>query len=202
MITQLSELDMNGVYSYADYLTWQLAETIELVRGKIFPMSPAPRTMHQRIVLRLSSILFENLRTLPKGGCEVFVAPFDVRLPKLGHTGDREIYTVVQPDLCVYCDPAKVDERGGIGAPELVIEILSKGNIKYDKTTKRELYEETGVQELWLVYPNEEIVEVFLLANGQYGKPLVFENGEVLVSPQFPGLGIKLEQVFYRPQSV
>jgi Uma2 family endonuclease len=198
MITQLNELDLNGVYSYADYLTWQLDETVELVRGKVFPRLLSPRTMHQRIVVRLSSILFKSLGTM-SNGCEVFVAPFDVRLPKPGQTGDQEIYTVVQPDLCVYCDPAKVDERGGVGAPELVIEILSKGNIKYDKTTKRELYEESGVQELWLVYPNEEIVEVFLLANGQYGKALVFENGEVLVSPQFPGLGIKLEQVFYRP---
>jgi Uma2 family endonuclease len=198
MITKLDDLDPNGFYSYADYLTWQLSETIELIRGRVFPMSPAPRTMHQRIVRRLLGNLDKHLTNHPCG-CEVFVAPFDVRLPKAGQNSDQEIYTVVQPDLCVYCDPSKVDERGGIGAPDLVVEILSKGSIKHDKTTKCELYEEAGVKELWLVYQNEEIVEVFALANGQYGKSAVFENGDQLTTPQFPGLGIALAEVFHRP---
>jgi Uma2 family endonuclease len=198
MITKLDDLDLNGSYSYADYLTWQLSETIELIKGRVFPMSPAPRTMHQRIVGRFFGHLDKHLAD-SSGGCEAFIAPFDVRLPKPGQHRDQEIYTVVQPDLCVYCDPAKVDERGGVGAPDLVIEILSKGSIKHDKTVKRELYEEAGVKELWLVYQNEEIVEVFLLANGQYGKLAVFENGEPLTSPQFTGLAIDLAQIFYRP---
>jgi len=75
-ITQLSQLDLNGTYSYADYLTWQFDEAVELIRGKIMLMSPAPNVKHQRISRKLSRRI-DNFLTKP---CELFTAPFDVKL--------------------------------------------------------------------------------------------------------------------------
>ena len=76
-ITQLSQLDLNATYSYADYLTWQLDKTIELIKGKISLMSPAPSLHHQRISIRLSGILYSFFK---RKSCQLFAAPFDVRL--------------------------------------------------------------------------------------------------------------------------
>jgi len=113
---KIEEPDLSGTYTYADYLTWQLGEMTELIRGKIFKMSPAPGSLHQKI----SGELFRQSANFLKGKkCQVFSAPFDVRLPLSNKSkSDREIITVVQPDLCVICDPAKIDERGCVGAPD------------------------------------------------------------------------------------
>ncbi|WP_042346398.1 Uma2 family endonuclease, partial [Capnocytophaga canis] len=97
-INNINQLDLvNGVYTYADYLLWRFEERVELLKGKIFKMSPAPSLKHQRISLNITLFLgnyFKNQK------CQLFVAPFDVRLPKKDEKGDN-IHTVVQPDLCV-----------------------------------------------------------------------------------------------------
>ncbi len=74
--------------------------------------------------------------------CEVFTAPFDVRLP-IKSKKDEDIDTVVQPDICVVCDPEKLDELGCIGAPDLILEILSPGNDKKELQNKYEVYKES-----------------------------------------------------------
>ncbi|WP_042006912.1 Uma2 family endonuclease, partial [Capnocytophaga canis] len=94
-------------------------------------------------------------------------APFDVRLPKKEEKGDN-IHTVVQPDLCVICDESKLDERGCIGAPDLIIEILSPGNSKKEMKNKFELYQESGVEEYWIVNPTDENILVNVLEDGKY----------------------------------
>lgn len=193
-ITQLSQLDLEGTYSYADYLQWQFEERIELLRGKIARMSPAPSIKHQEIASNLHyrfRINFENK------DCRVYFSPIDVRLynRKKSLKVSREIYTVVQPDLCVICDAAKLDEQGCNGAPELVIEILSPGNSRREMKDKFDLYQEAGVQEYWLVQPQEEVVLVYTLnEQGQYIglRPAV----DAIVSPLFPDLMIELEDVF------
>ncbi len=121
-ITDLSQLDLSQTYTYADYLQWQVRERIELLKGKIHLMSPAPSMKHQRISRNLSGILWSGFKDKT---CEVFTAPFDVRLPQNNQPPMPEtpIYTVVQPDLCVVCDPAKLDEQGCLGAPDLVVKI-------------------------------------------------------------------------------
>ncbi|MDV7396126.1 Uma2 family endonuclease, partial [Arthrospira platensis SPKY1] len=95
-----------------------------------------------------------------KKPCQVFHAPFDVRLPK---KGQPEVYTVVQPDLCVVCDQGKLDEKGCMGAPDLVVEILSPGNTHREMREKYEVYEEAGVKEYWLVSPWDKTVLVYVL---------------------------------------
>jgi Uma2 family endonuclease len=118
----------DGTYTYADYLSWQIDEMVELIRGKVFRHAAAPRRMHQEVSMVLANKFYEFLKGKT---CKVYSAPFDVRLPETSRRHE-DIDTVVQPDLCVVCDPDKLDDLGCVGAPALVVEILSPGNNKKD----------------------------------------------------------------------
>ena len=158
MITDISLLDTNKTYTYANYITWQFKERIELIKGKLFKMSPAPARRHQGISVELST-QFHNY--LKKKGCKSYSAPFDVRFPK--GEDDEQTFTVVQPDICVICDKSKLDDRGCVGAPDLIVEILSPATAKKDVKDKFQLYEESGVKEYWIVSPENKLVDVFIL---------------------------------------
>lgn len=113
-----------GKFSYADYLTWELDEMVELIKGKVWRQAAAPRRIHQEV----SGKIFTKLFNLLEGEkCKVFIAPFDVRLP-VKSKRNEDVFTVVQPDICVVCDREKLDEMGCVGAPDLVVEILSPSN--------------------------------------------------------------------------
>jgi len=155
-------LDLKKRYSYADYLTWADEKFREIMNGIIQTMSPAPSTKHQVVCGNLFANLHRFIKR-KKGKCKVFTSPFDVRLPQNGEKADAEIYNVVQPDICVVCDPSKLDKRGCLGAPDLVIEILSFSSLRYDMIQKFNLYEASGVREYWVVSPSEEAILVFLL---------------------------------------
>ena len=128
IITDINQLDLKKKYTYADYLSWQFTERVELIKGWIYKMSPAPRRLHQTV----SGNLFFELKSFFKEcNCKVYEAPFDIRLKKRKGT-DQEIDTVVQPDISVFCDLTKLDDRGGIGAPDLVVEITSDSTMKKD----------------------------------------------------------------------
>lgn len=196
-ITQLSQLDLNAEYSYADYLTWRFNDAIELIKGKISLMAPAPNVKHQRISAYLSSHIFfyfENKR------CQMFAAPFDVRLYDRTKSilANKEISTVVQPDICVICDETKLDEQGCNGAPDWIIEILSKGNSKKEVKTKHALYAESGVTEYWLVFPYEEVVQQYLLneESGQYQLINNYADDDIATPHLFPDLEINLLRLF------
>ncbi len=198
-ITALSQLDMNQVYSYADYRDWQLDEAIELIKGKIMRMAPAPNVRHQSISMDLSRYLSVFFLNKP---CRVFAAPFDVRLydRKKSLLASADIHTVVQPDLCVICNPELLDEQGCNGAPDWVIEILSKSNTRHELRTKFALYEETGVTEYWLVFPDNPAIEQFVLdAGGRYQLHALYAPGDVATAHLFPGLAIDVNEVFASP---
>ena len=96
-VTNINQLDLvNGLYTYADYFLWKIEERIELLKGKIFKMSPAPAIPHQRVSRKLSGELYNFFKGKT---CELFAAPFDVVLPNAEGKED----SVVQPDLCVVC---------------------------------------------------------------------------------------------------
>lgn len=196
-ITSINQLDPTKTYTYADYLTWVFQDRLELLKGKIALMSPAPNSSHQRI----SGNLFLEVGTfLKKNSCQLFAAPFDVRLPQNGENENSKIYTVVQPDLCVICDPSKIDDRGCLGAPDLVIEILSPVNTQKEMNEKFSLYESAGVKEYWIVTPMTESVLVYERSSeGVFigKKPLT--SSETLTTSLFPGLTISLEEVFAIP---
>ncbi len=195
-ITQLSQLDLTASYSYADYLTWQLDETIELIKGKISLMAPAPNVKHQSLSTCLLGQLFIYFRRKP---CKVFAAPFDVRLydRRKSILASKDIFTVVQPDICVICDPDKLDEQGCNGAPDWIIEIVSKGSSKKDAQIKHALYAESGVTEYWLVFPYEAIIQQFVLnEQGQYQLTNNFAGDDQATSHLFPDLSIDLSELF------
>ncbi|HTM91725.1 MAG TPA: Uma2 family endonuclease [Flavisolibacter sp.] len=190
----VEEPDPSLTYTYADYLQWKFEEQVELIRGKIFKMGPAPAPRHQQISISISSEIYNFLK---KKTCQVFPAPFDVRLPVKNKKKDNEITTVVQPDICVICDENKIDSRGCLGAPDLVIEILSPGNTEKEVKLKFELYEEAGVKEYWVVYPSEENVAVFILnEKGKYDDAKIYAGKDRIKSIAVKELIIKLEDVF------
>lgn len=195
-ITRLSQLDLSASYSYADYLTWQLDEAIELIKGKISLMSPAPNVNHQRLSIYLSSHVFMHFEHKP---CQVFSAPFDVRLydRRKSILASKDIFTVVQPDICVICDPDKLDEQGCNGAPDWIIEIVSKGSSKKDAQIKHALYAESGVTEYWLVFPYETVIQQFVLNDqGQYQLKCSFAGDDIASPHLFPDLSIDLSELF------
>jgi Uma2 family endonuclease len=188
-------LDPKKQYSYADYLTWLDDKRRELINGIVNAMS-APTLPHQRISMNLSGILFIIIKR-NKGKCEIFHAPFDVRLPKNGEKEDNRIDTVVQPDICIVCDPSKLlDERGCLGAPDFIAEIQSPSTAKYDLHEKFNLYESVGVREYWVIFPSDKVVQVFLLQpDGKYDKGTLYETGKVPVHI-FDGIEIDLKDIF------
>lgn len=194
MITDINQLDLTKTYSYAEYYTWEFEDRVELYKGKIFEIGPSPGTRHQQVLGNLAGNLGNILdRTLH----HLFMAPFDVRFINAGKSiKDEDIYTVVQPDLCVICDENKLDSRGAIGAPDLMIEILSPGNSKKEMIYKYELYQEAGVLEYWIVNPTDKTVFIYVLKDGIFigQQPLIEES--IIKSPLFPQLDFTLSEIF------
>lgn len=191
--SKVEEPDASFSYTYADYLQWKFEERLELFRGKIYKLS-APNTRHQAVAGNLTALTITFLKGKK---CRAFPAPFDVRLPVKNRTRDDEVKTVVQPDLCIVCDESKIDARGCCGAPDLVVEILSPGNTKKEIRLKHELYEEAGVKEYWIIYPEEESMAVFLLGdNNKFGGAAIYAGGENIESKAVPGFTVNLNDVF------
>lgn len=192
VITQLNDLDLTRTYTYADYLTWHFDEMVELIKGKIFKMSPAPARLHQRVSLNLSGILYGKTRGKQ---CQVYSAPTDVRLLTKGPT-DEEILTVVQPDIFIVCDPSKLDDRGCLGSPDFIAEILSPSSASKDLTQKFFLYQEAGVREYWVVYPGEETIHVFLLENESYINSGIYTNQNMIPVHTLDGIELHVSEIF------
>jgi len=190
---QLSDLDLSKTYSYADYLQWTFEDRLELIKGKIFKMTPAPASAHQRISMIIANEMYNNLKGK---SCEVYYAPFDVRLPRKGEDDDKNIFTVVQPDICVICDPAKIDTRGCTGAPDIVVEILSPGNNQKELKNKYDVYEESGVLEYWIISPQDKTFLKYTLTDTKYQPSKLMTMGDIITSPILPGFELNLDTVF------
>ncbi len=180
-------------HSYADYLNWQMEEVVELIRGKIYKKAAtAPKRNHQHISIKLAAKLYNFLDGKP---CQVYDAPFDVRFPKASKE-DEKIHDVVQPDICVICDPEKLDERGCIGAPDLIVEILSPSNSKTELKHKFELYESNGVREYWIIHSETQDLLIYSLIDGKYVPSILFTSGHVVESKVIKGFELDLEEFF------
>lgn len=159
-------------YTLEDWKTWE--GRWELIKGVAYNMTPAPSTIHQELV---GSLYFQIRGTLEEakaksggGSCRAFVSPIDVFLGN----------DVVQPDLLVVCDPAKVSERGIEGAPDLVVEILSPSTAGKDVTRKRWAYEAAGVPEYLIVDPEEHVGLLLRLEGGRYQDAAHLEWGALV----------------------
>ena len=178
-------------YTYADYLTWNFEEIVELIKGKVFKKAAAPNRRHQAVSMTLSRI-FGNYLVGHK--CKVYAAPFDVRLSK--DPDFKTIDSVVQPDISVICDPSKLDEKGCLGAPDLIVEILSPSNSQVELQNKYDLYQEFGVKEYWIIHPAENTLQINVLVDGVYQPSRLFTTGQKVTSTVLPGFELDLKEVF------
>lgn len=190
----LNDLDrrpLPGEWTYEDYKRLSSdGQRYEVIDG-VLHQSPPPCPKHQRAVLRLASSIQLHLDQTPDSG-EVFVAPIDVLLPDRG--------TPVQPDI-VYLDATRVDlirEENIVGAPNLLVEVLSPSNWIDDRRLKFELYAESGISEYWVVDPDRETVEIFRLDGGSYRCAQKLDGDESAHSEEIPGFEIGLPQIFGR----
>ncbi|MGY6522271.1 MAG: Uma2 family endonuclease [Mongoliitalea sp.] len=181
-----------GKFSYADYLTWELDEMVELIKGKIFRQAAAPRRIHQEVSLKVVRRIAEFLEGKT---CKVFIAPFDVRLP-VKSKKNEDIFTVVQPDICVVCDLEKLDEMGCVGAPDLIVEILSPSNNQKELIHKYEVYLEAGEKEYWIIHPSEKTLFIYTLSDGDYVPSKLYTIGHTVPSSVIKGFELDLEWVF------
>lgn len=192
---EMPQLNIHKRYTYADYLTWMDDKRRELIDGFVKLMTPAPAKKHQLLSGNLYGFIWQYLR---KKKCQVFHAPFDVRLPENDEKEGNKIHTVVQPDICVICDSEKLDERGCLGAPDMIIEIVSKKNPERDVKEKFALYQKHGVKEYWIVFPNDETVNVFLLdENDKYQMVSMYAGNDKIPVNIFKGdLLVDVKEVF------
>jgi Uma2 family endonuclease len=158
-------------YTYADYIKWSENEPVELIDGVPHAMVPTPSRAHQKLLVELSR-QFANY--LKEKSCEVYMAPFEVRLPEKDEA-DADIKNVVQPDLAVICDQNKLDDKGCKGSPDLIIEVMSPASVTIDYIKKLHLYEKNSVKEYWIIHPIDKIIMVYeLIGKGSYGRPRVY----------------------------
>lgn len=195
-ITDINQLDVNGFYTYADYLTWKFKERVELYKGRLMKMTPAPSFSHQDISGELFGNFYNFFKNKP---CKVLSAPFDVRLKDSKKPlTDSEFNTVVQPDITVICDLDKIDERGCKGSPSLVVEILSPGNSKKEMGVKFDLYQENKIPEYWIVEPANQTILVYYLNGSKYTNDRPLDIDAKIQSKLFPELDFELKAIFDR----
>ena len=185
------DLEYNA-YTYADYINFSFDYMVELIRGRIYKMTPAPSSRHQIVAGNLHYLMRANFT---EKNCQIFIAPLDVILPVYNQKKDSP-NTVVQPDLCIICDHEKIQEAGCFGAPDLIIEIISPHTSKKDLTKKYEVYEEVGVREYWIVFPKEEIIETYVLINAKFSRGETFVQPDQIYSTIFPDLSFPVQDIF------
>lgn len=174
--------------TYEDYCSWGDDARWEIIDGEPYAMSPAPRTIHQRLVTRLSGVIAP---CLGKSRCEAFVSPIDVKLSESD---------IVQPDVIVVCNPDQVTDRFIEGPPTLVVEVLSPSTLRHDRVRKLNLYARFGVPEFWLVTPEPAMVEVLKLGDdGSYRVAATHTDRDTLRSPTLTGVSFELSEVFGPP---
>jgi Uma2 family endonuclease len=194
-ITDISQLDLSKQYSYADYLTWQFTDRVELLKGWVYKMTPDPRRVQQKV----EGIIFNKFfNFLENNNCEVYQLPFDVRIIKNKGLKESEISTVVQPDICVICDSDKLDDYGCIGVPDLIVEIVSPSTAKKDYNEKFNLYEENKVKEYWIANPEAQTLEIYSFnKNNNFVLLDLFDkNNDNIKGNLFPELNINFKEIF------
>jgi Uma2 family endonuclease len=179
-------------HTYGEYLTWSDNCREELIDGIAYVREPpAPAPVHQELV----GELYHQIRGALEGKpCRVYIAPFDIRLPKSDET-DEKIDTVVQPDVFIVCDRHRVDRRGMRGAPDWLAEVLSPSTASHDQILKVPVYERAGVPEVWLVHPTDRTLAIYRLEDGRYGRPTILELKGQTALTAVPGVSIDWDRL-------
>lgn len=180
-------------FTFADCLTWDEDERIEIVNGEAFMMA-TPSRIHQGICFEIGRQLGNYLEGKQ---CKVYPAPFGVRLFEQDGDSPENVDTVVEPDISVVCDRSKLDEHGCKGAPDLIVEVLSPSTQRHDQLVKLNLYQRAGVREYWIVDPENRTVRVMLQADdGLLHVHEVYRQEDVAKVNVLDGCFIELGKVF------
>lgn len=173
-------------WTYEEYLKLEDERRYEIIEGELLEM-PAPTLKHQKIVGRLFKVFSEVVESKDAG--DVYLSPVDVVLSR---------HNLVQPDLVMVLKEnySILQDKGISGVPDLVLEVVSPSTFKKDTEDKRRLYAMYGVKEYWLVFPEEKVVEVLFLKDGEYEVfSHAFEEGKVC-SKLIKELCVDLEEIF------
>lgn len=179
-------------YSFEDYSHFEPNFKCEIIWGKVVMMSPAPSFIHQDTIGKLFIELTNKIP--PK--CKVILSPIDVLLDF--NEDFRQCKNIVQPDIVVLCNQDKITNKGIIGSPDLVIEIVSPSSLHNDTISKYNLYEKFGVQEYWIVFPEMRTIVINTLENDSYISETYNYNDIIIEakSKVFDALKINMEVVF------
>ena len=185
-------LPQEKLYTLADVLAWDEQERVELIDGVPVMMAP-PVRIHQLVLMELAAQLHDFLRGKK---CAVYPAPFAVRLFERPGDGPEDVWTMVEPDISVVCDPGKLDDIGCKGAPDFIIEVLSPSTQRHDRFTKFNLYQRAGVREYWIVDPAGKSVQAFVLEDGHYTAKDFGEAGDKIQVSVLKDCVLDLSEVF------
>jgi Uma2 family endonuclease len=176
-----------GDWTYEAYAALTAdGECYEIVQG-VLVMPPSPEDIHQIAAGEIFAYLREQIKL--KGLGKVFVAPFDVVLSP---------QNVFQSDVLVVLNEhlERAQTAGVMGAPDLVVEVISPGSKLYDRVNKHMAYEQAGIPEYWLVDPHKQCIELFILENGKYHSPGVFQGEQTLPSRIVPRMTMPVARFF------
>lgn len=180
----------NNPITYAEYLELGDDTLYEVIDGIIYNMSPSPNVKHQSIAMEISTEFNVFLRDK---SCRV-LAEVDVCL------GENEFPSTinewVRPDIVIVCDKNKINTNCIVGAPDLIVEILSKSTAKIDKMIKFNRYQRAGVNEYWIVDPIYETIDVYILEDGFYKHYGTYTKNEYIEVQVLKGLSINLNNIF------
>ncbi|CAB3395472.1 Uma2 family endonuclease [Kyrpidia spormannii] len=179
-------MEENGTRHADPHSLRETAERYEVIDGVMYDMTPPPSTLHQRAVVGLTVQLANHFHGTP---CQVFAAPFGVWLTE---NADEH----VEPDVLVICNPDIIVEKGAVGPPDLVVEVISPATAAKDKGVKWQLYRRTGVREYWIVDPHHQTVDVWLFHKDPADQPRVYGKNDTLRSMSFENLTIRLSEIF------
>lgn len=189
----MSQPQAGKEYTYADYLNWPEEERWEIIDGIPY-MQATPTRIHQEILMELSKQIAVYLTGK---SCKVYPAPFCVRLPQECDKNENDLKNVVEPDISIICDKSKLDDKGCLGAPDMIIEIISPSSTRNDKIKKFNKYEKAGVKEYWIVEPDQKFISVFILEKSKrYGRPEIYTENDKIALSIFQDLVIDLNPVF------
>lgn len=182
----------NELYTYADYLSWDEDERIEIIDGKPI-MQGTPSRRHQKV----SGEIYRQIANYLEGKqCEVYIAPFAVRLFEKDKDSPENVKTIVEPDVVIVCDKNKLDDKGCKGAPDFVLETLSPSTARYDLIWKLNKYQEAGVKEYWIADPLNQTVQVLMLKDGIFQGIDVYTPPAVIPVAVLNGCYVDLSKVF------
>ena len=185
IVSSSTEVDAMPTYTAEDYWNLPDGERAELIDGQLYAMASPTRT-HQRIV---GGIYFHIRAYIGnhRGPCEVLAAPFAVNL----NADDK---TLVEPDVMVICDPKKSTEKQCMGAPDLVVEVVSPSSMRMDYVRKYGLYSAAGVREYWIVDPAKSMTTVYNFADGNLA-PVIYPFSVPVPVGIYPDLSITVAEL-------